>query len=243
MTTPQNSKCLICGNDARQGPDWAIQEFECPRCGVYKFDSTAGWLHVKSPEHLVRLSGWVREQNAAGVTPNITQEISRRVAAMPLPRYRERAARALKLIAKKFGSLQVRYDWRVISENLELLGTSYSVDQASASELLEILTFDGSLDHSNGMIHISVPGLLAVEALSSSSGPSAKGFVAMDFADSMREAWINGFDPGIRAAGFRPIRIDAKHYVGGITDEIISEISTVPFHHCRLHWSKIWSIF
>ena len=53
---------------------------------------------------------------------------------------------------------------------------------------------------------------------------SAQGFVAMDFAEAMRDAWTNGFDPGIRTAGFQPIRIDAKDYVGGITDEIMSEI-------------------
>jgi hypothetical protein len=46
----------------------------------------------------------------------------------------------------------------------------------------------------------------------------------MHFAEGMRDAWTNGFDAGIRAAGFQPIRIDQKDYVGGITDEIMSEI-------------------
>jgi nucleoside 2-deoxyribosyltransferase len=60
--------------------------------------------------------------------------------------------------------------------------------------------------------------------MSAPSSVSARGFVAMDFAEDMRDAWTNGFDPGIRAAGFHPMRIDAKDYVGGITDEIMSEI-------------------
>jgi hypothetical protein len=34
------------------------------------------------------------------------------------------------------------------------------------------------------------------------------------------DAWLNGFDPGIRAAGFQPLR----YYVGGISDEIMAEI-------------------
>ena len=46
----------------------------------------------------------------------------------------------------------------------------------------------------------------------------------MWFKDDLRDAWTNGFDPGIRAAGFHPVRIDDKDYVGGITDEIMSEI-------------------
>ena len=63
---------------------------------------------------------------------------------------------------------------------------------------------------------------MAAEALGESKSNSAQGFVAMWFDPSLQDAWINGFDPGIRVAGFRPFRIDA--YVSGITDEIMAEI-------------------
>ena len=46
----------------------------------------------------------------------------------------------------------------------------------------------------------------------------------MWFDDSMNDAWLSGFEPGIQAAGFRPRRIDDKDYVGGISDEIMAEI-------------------
>jgi hypothetical protein len=46
----------------------------------------------------------------------------------------------------------------------------------------------------------------------------------MWFDPSLNDVWTNGFDPWIRAAGFRPFRIDNKDYVGGITDEIMAEI-------------------
>ena len=46
----------------------------------------------------------------------------------------------------------------------------------------------------------------------------------MSFQEDLNDAWTNGFDPGIRMAGFRPLRIDNKDYVGGITDEIMAEI-------------------
>ena len=45
----------------------------------------------------------------------------------------------------------------------------------------------------------------------------------------LRDAWINGFDPGIRAAGFRPLRLDNEDYVGGITDEIMAQIKRSRF--------------
>jgi hypothetical protein len=55
-------------------------------------------------------------------------------------------------------------------------------------------------------------------------GQFVQGFVAMWFDPSLEAAWTNGFDPAIRYAGYRPFRIDKEHYVGGITDEIISQI-------------------
>jgi hypothetical protein len=53
---------------------------------------------------------------------------------------------------------------------------------------------------------------------------SAQGFVAMAFDQRLREAWDRGFDPAIRAAGFNPLRLNNKDYVGGISDQIIAEI-------------------
>jgi len=46
----------------------------------------------------------------------------------------------------------------------------------------------------------------------------------MWFDKSLDDAWTNGFDPAIRAAGFMPVRIDAKDYVGGVSDQIIAEM-------------------
>jgi hypothetical protein len=71
---------------------------------------------------------------------------------------------------------------------------------------------------------VSPKGLLAAEALGESHSSSPQGFVAMNFDVALNDAWSNGFDPGIRAAGFYPFRIDDKDYVGGITDEIMAEI-------------------
>jgi hypothetical protein len=70
---------------------------------------------------------------------------------------------------------------------------------------------------------------LKAEEMSVLGSVSARAFVAMDFSESMRDVWMNGFDPGIRAAGFQPVRIDAKEYVGGITDEIMAEIRNARF--------------
>jgi hypothetical protein len=51
----------------------------------------------------------------------------------------------------------------------------------------------------------------------------------MWFDDSMNDAWLGGFEPGIREAGYQPVRVDQKDYVGGITDEIMSDIRSSRF--------------
>jgi hypothetical protein len=108
---------------------------------------------------------------------------------------------------------------------LELQGVSYSRDQQELMILFEILIDDGYLrSPSPPACSLSVRGLLAAEALEAGGSNSAQGFVAMWFNERLLDAWVDGFDPGIRAAGFRPLRIDNKDYVGGITDEIMAEI-------------------
>jgi len=60
-------------------------------CGVFCYDSLEGPPRIRSPDHMVRLSGWVQKQNAAGVVPvRITPEISGRCAGRRRRRSTER---------------------------------------------------------------------------------------------------------------------------------------------------------
>jgi hypothetical protein len=226
-SNPQDFKCPLCHTPADREQGTRFADIKCPRCGRFLVNILEGLFPpVTSNDHTARLSGWVREQNAAGNVPIVTPDILERTAKMSLPLYRERALKALKVIARKYPNLA---DWGSLIEaehDLEVIGTSYSAGNDEAEVLLHVLSSEGLLDlHPEGYsFRLTVPGLLAVEAMSAPSSVSARGFVAMDFAENMREAWTNGFDPGIRAAGFQPVRIDAKDYVGGITDEIMSEI-------------------
>jgi hypothetical protein len=184
-----------------------------------------GWLEVETSDHQVRLSGWIREQNAAtGKPPLISPDTSRRVASMSIPGLQERANRALLVIARKWPELQRWHHPRDFPGNLELQGITYSKDQNAASVLIQLLIEQQKIDKVQGMHVISINGLLAAEALATTQPNSAQGFVAMSFADELTNAWANGFDPAIRAAGFTPMRIDNKEYVSGISDEIMAEI-------------------
>lgn len=227
-----NAPCRICHNQAEYIPDLYFPEWHCPRCGKFDYDTTLGWLEVKSQDHMVRLSGWVREQNAAGVTPvRITVEISRRVAEMSLPGLRERANRALAVIAREYPDPEITTAFNTMAADKELLAVTYSAQPSDAMPLIFILRAEKHLsEFVNSTTQkategaITAKGMIAADELRASAPRSAQGFVAMQFSEAMRDAWINGFEPGIRMAGFRPLRIDAKDYVGGITDEIISEV-------------------
>jgi hypothetical protein len=219
--------CEICRNPATylSGRVGVIRQ-DCARCGTFQYDSSVGWTHIESPDQMVRLSGWVRDENKAGVDyPTITRDVVQRMAGMSLPRLQDRAARALAVIVRKWPGL---YDWSYpnsFAQDLELQGRSYSIDQAEAMVFIRVLIDQHHLrNNQGGMAQLTTDGLLAAEALENSQRDSAQGFVAMWFDESLRDVWQNGFDPAIRAAGFDPFRIDAKDYVGPISDEIIAEI-------------------
>jgi hypothetical protein len=95
---------------------------------------------------MVRLSGWVREQNAAVNVPIITSDVLKRVVSMPLPRYRERALKALKVIAKKHPWLDGRTLQATVMNDLEIVAVSYSADPSEVGTLLHILKDQGLLD-------------------------------------------------------------------------------------------------
>jgi hypothetical protein len=108
---------------------------------------------------------------------------------------------------------------------LELQASAYSPSADDLRTLFKILESERLIeDKQNISFILTAKGLLAAEDMAATGAPSAQGFVAMSFETSLNEAWSNGFDPAIRSAGFRPFRIDAKDYVGGITDEIMTEI-------------------
>ena len=74
---------------------------------------------------MVRLSGWVRDQNAAGMVPaQMTREAWDRAVHLQLPGLRERANRALSVIVRKFPNLRKIINIIEVETDLELLGVT-----------------------------------------------------------------------------------------------------------------------
>ena len=76
-------------------------------------------------------------------------------------------------------------------------------------------------------LHLTVRGWDRVSELQrlESSSESQQAFVAMWFVREMeKEIFEKGLKPGIEAAGYLPMKIDTKPFLGKICDEIIAEI-------------------
>ena len=91
-------------------------------------------------------------------------------------------------------------------------------EAAALTQELRMLIEENSLRYHGGSCAVTAKGLLAAEALQTPGSNPAQGFVAMSFDPNLNDAWTNGFDPGIRTAGLRPVRIDKQDYIGGISD-------------------------
>ena len=71
---------------------------------------------------------------------------------------------------------------------------------------------------------LTLQGHARLAELEAANAESTKGFVAMWFDDSLKEAWEQGIKLGIEDAGYEAVRIDQKEHNNKIDDEIIAEI-------------------
>ena len=71
---------------------------------------------------------------------------------------------------------------------------------------------------------ITVKGYEQIDELKTVNTESSQAFVAMWMHNSLDNAWEHGIQPGIRDAGYEPMRIDRKEHNDKIDDQIIAEI-------------------
>src|SRR5580693_7409828 len=161
----EQRSCDICDNQAEysttrdSSQSWSRVIGRCPRCGEFEYDVSVV-PKIRSPDEMVRLSGWVREQNAAGVVPvRITPEILPRVSNMRLPGLRERASRVLVKLARDRSD--ALFSRAAVAQDLELQGRSYSLNEGAVDLLIRILLDDNSLRFDGGSCAVTPKGLLA----------------------------------------------------------------------------------
>jgi hypothetical protein len=219
--------CAVCQRPAKKlllEPD-EVHHQQCPRCGEFKLPQTAGKTLCrmrKSSIIVIKLSGWIQDQNMVGNIPALTDEQLKLIEITPTLGIQDRANRFLQYAVKKAPTLYSRFD---IADPV-FLAITYSNDQTEVKYLGKFLEEQGvmRLIGDSGKAEITAHGHLRCEELNTRPSASTQGFVAMWFDESMKEAYSSGFEIALREAGYDPVRVDRVEHVGKIDDEIIAQI-------------------
>lgn len=228
----EKDPCEVC-NDQQAStirPDFDGVHQNCPRCGEFKVSRSANSTMRQGlgKGRRARLSGWVREQNQAGVVPMITTDNLPKILERPLPSVAERATALLIEAERGLSNLGDRFN---ISDP-RFLAATYSSEMKDVSFLLGLLKEQGlaEMKEMGGGCEILPRGYMRLdEVVRKRPSGSSQGFVAMWFDRDLDHAYSNGFEAGVFKAGYDPIRIDRVEHVNKIDDEIIKQINASRF--------------
>ncbi len=230
MTDEANRICFICKAEKFEsliGDQGVV--INCPRCGKYRIEGGCEIFLEKfqNSEPSIKISGWVSDENRKGLIPTITNEAISSALSRPIPTVAERADRLL---------LEALHNLNYLGSSIDLsdprfVAATYSRDVRDVRYLRRMLEeYDYIRFRGEGSLYTVHPGgHIRAQTIRQAVGTSSKAFVAMWFGKNLVDVYNQGFDPGIRNAGYDPVRIDHKEHTNKIDDEIIAEIRSSAF--------------
>ena len=249
--------CPIWGTPAHRSSEDEAQRtkvclYDSPRCGgKYKLPfSTEHYMDSLEEKEKCLLTSWLIEQRQYGIEfPNITSNVVEGMKQRSRMSVSDRADAILRYIESKVSKMGQYINYASRDPNQESCQEGLTERQIYRYELIAFsesvdydeLTFLLNYLKKRGWIEISPeisPGITACRltfegyarlAEIQETRDSSRGFMAMWFDKSMNDAWGNGFEPGIKKAGYEPMRIDKKEHSNRIDDEIIAEIRRARF--------------
>lgn len=195
----------------------------CPRCGEYKLTRSASpTVADLTPAQKINLSGWIRHQNELGSHPVIRADDIEPIANLAKPPFAERATRLLGYIIKHQSELGKMID--LVRPALRAL--TYTSTNDEFRVFVDFLKERGFLDRFLHYSHafVTPSGYIYYESTLQVQPLYSQGFVAMWFDVSMDDPYAKGFDPGIRRAGYDPLKVNLVEHNRKIDDEIIAQI-------------------
>lgn len=178
------------------------------------------------------LTTWLIDQRRQGAKwPTVTDGILEFIKTKPPLPVHERADRLLRFIAEHSKPIGTRV--QVNSSEPEALAWSESTDPTEVDYLVRYLKNRSFLEGPSFIggsfsVGVTVEGFSHI-ADQATNVDLAQVFVAMWFDPSMKDAFDQGIEPAIRAAGYNPYRVDRAEYIGKIDDQIIAEIRRSKF--------------
>lgn len=197
---------------------------DCPRCGEFKVSGTAGSMLQQPLGDAKRalLSGWVREQNAAGAVPMVSSTTLKTVLNRTPPSVVERAHRLLFEAERGQTGLGEYFNLR----DSRFLAATYSAKRDDLEVLIRILKEErlAQTVDIGGQCEILPKGYIKLEELRKPTSTSTQAFVAMWFEPSLLDVFDEGLQKAIFQCGYDPLRIDRVEHINRIDDEIIRQI-------------------
>lgn len=207
--------------------------------------TAAARLPHLSVQELARVRYAIWKSNQQGATPLVDFAYLQTATQFRGPTFEQAALDMLAIIQRRsprFGGLVRLYDSNQNDRAEQELCTAGCIatphpndDMNNAPAKHEVQYFMDYL-HAQGYIQKTVidggrpavgmtpAGIIHLEKLRTTITKSQQAFVAMWFGAEMGQVWQDGFDPGIRAAGYMPMRIDQHTHQNRIDDEIIAQI-------------------
>jgi len=232
--------CPIWGTPAiiNESRDFFYEVSSSRAGGLYKIsrgvNDDAMWQTWSNLQKALLTTWLIDQRRQAVIWPEITAELidkSWRQSRQRLP-VQERADRLLKYISEKTSIIGSPVQGKLSDQcdvAMEMMAWSESLLFEELIYLGAYLAEQGWVnkfrnDSGHIMTTITVKGYAHLAELATKQINSSQGFVAMWFDDSMTEAYEKGIAPGIKDAGYEPLRIDKKEFLNKIDDEIIAEI-------------------
>ena len=230
----EKSECPIWGTPASEesadGRDGSLMD--SPRAGGRYFISEAAIVRLSQTDKRgkARLTTWLVDQRRLGVEcPEIFKKTVTMAEKQKDLSVHERADRLLQYIGDQ--TVEIGKYFSFLSANMSntaIAAWSESVHEHEVDSLLDYLCVQCWIKSRHPTCPyeytLTVEGYTRLEELETANAESSKGFVAMWFDDSLKEAWEEGIKRGIEDAGYEAVRIDQQEHVNRIDDEIIAEI-------------------
>ncbi len=210
-----------------------VKRIDSPRAGGEYFISGEAIECLKQlDEHgKARLTSWLVDQRRLGVK---CPEIDSNTITMAKQRQNlsvlERADRLLQYIEDQTVEIGTQFVFTPGEMLTKAIAAwSESLNGNEVEYLLDYLDKQGWIERRatspfRNRFIFTVEGYTRLAELETANAESTKGFVAMWFDDSLKEAWEKGIKRGIKDAGYEAVRIDQQEHNDKIDDRIIAEI-------------------
>ena len=244
---PKQGLCPLWGTPAQlEDPTGSKTTCTSPRAGGrFSITSTAEAMakNLTLRERTIITFWMVKQRSLGAEQPSLDSDKLSAIRLYPKPSISERAEYLLRYIEQRselLGQVLKFYaqDNTKNPDNHiedEILAWTCSLVLLEVITLIEFCVEEGWVEHkvteraggTGNNVHefmLKPKGYAKLADLRGTNSASHQGFVAMWFSQSLDDAFNNGIEPAIRAAGYLPLRIDKKDHIGKIDDEIIAEI-------------------